>query len=480
MTVLFPRRTAAVWAGAAAALVLLSPVAAQAQLRVATWNISNYADTSQTGNRTNALKTATYGAFNGRSMAPDVFLGQEFHGQAAVDNFIILLNTASGSPGDWAAGKYEAGLTYEGDESDTAFFYRTSKVNAPTSMIIAHADGTDGQPRDTVRYDLTLKGYAGAAPALSIYSVHLKSSSSDNARRLVETTRIRDDAETLGRPFLIGGDMNVQSSGQTAYQELVGSQTNDAGRFVDPINTPGAWNNNPAFSHVHTQDPNGAGGMDDRHDQILLSTGLADRKGFDYIGNVNQTMTSPTDANHSYRAWGNDGASYGADLRTTGNTMVGPTIAQALKDVALNGGHLPIFLDLRTPAELAASTATIDFGTVQQGSDATESFSIFNGVDASIWTSAGVAELLYSMQAGGAFSVPDGFFTDFAGGGVNGHLVTLDTSTMGFKTGTLNLFDDGVLARTIALQANVVPEPVGVAVIGVAALALLSRRRRGA
>jgi len=49
---------------------------------------------------------------------------------------------------------------------------------------------------------------------------------------------------------------------------------------------------------------------------------------------------------------------------------------------------------------------------------------------------------------------------------------------MGLKTGTLSLFDDGVLARTIALQANVVPEPAGVALIGIGMLALAGRRRR--
>ena len=60
---------------------------------------------------------------------------------------------------------------------------------------------------------------------------------------------------------------------------------------------------------------------------------------------------------------------------------------------------------------------------------------------------------------------------------MNDHLVTLDTSTMGFKTGTLSLFDDGVLARTIALQANVVPEPAGIVLFGIGMQALVGRRR---
>ena len=485
MTDVFPRRTAAVVAGAAA-LALFSPVVAHAQLRVATWNISNYGDTSPTAGRSAALQTAIYGSFQNRSMAPDVFLGQEFQSQAAVTNFVSVLNAAPNSPGDWAAAPFYAATHASATPADSAFFYRTSKISYVDTARVAQGDGTTAdQPRDTLRFDVALKGYAGSAPALSLYSVHMKSGSAgdDQARRLLEAQRIRDNAQSLpaGRQFLVGGDFNVQSSTQTAYVELVGMQPNDTGRFKDPINTPGSWNGSSTYNFVHTQDPSGAGGMDDRHDQILLGSGLVDGKGFDYIGNPSAAYSTTTwnDPAHSYRAWGNDGTSFNASLTTIGNTMVGPVIAQALIDAStVNGGHLPIFLDLRTPAELAASTTTIDFGTVQQGSDATAPFNVFNDVNASIWTSAGVAELLYSMQASGAFSVPDGFFTDLAGGGANGHLVTLDTSTMGFKTGTLSLFDDGVLARTIALQANVVPEPTCMVLIGIGMLALAGRRRR--
>jgi hypothetical protein len=159
--------------------------------------------------------------------------------------------------------------------------------------------------------------------------------------------------------------------------------------------------------------------------------------------------------------------------------MVGPTIAQAIIDASTTaGGHLPILLDLRTPGELAASLATINFGTVQQGSGQNRSFNIFNDVDTTIWTANGIADLLYSMSASAGFSVPAGTFSDLAGGGVNGHLVTLDTSTLGVKTGTLSLFTDGVLTRTINLSATVVPEPGALATISLLCMTLGARRRR--
>ena len=83
-----------------------------------------------------------------------------------------------------------------------------------------------------------------------------------------------------------------------------------------------------------------------------------------------------------------------------------------------------------------------------------------------------------SWAAARDFDVPVDVFTDLAGGTVNDHLVTLDTSTLGLKTGTLDLFVDDALVRSIALTATVVPEPCGVALVGAGVLALLARRRR--
>ncbi len=36
--------------------------------------------------------------------------------------------------------------------------------------------------------------------------------------------------------------------------------------------------------------------------------------------------------------------------------MVGASIAQALRDAAANGGHLPVFLDLRVPPRVDSVT----------------------------------------------------------------------------------------------------------------------------
>jgi hypothetical protein len=325
--------------------------AAADDLRVVTWNVTNYSS-----GRVSDFQTALYGVFEGRSVAPDIFIGQEFLSASGVANFLSILNTAPGSPGDWAAAAF-----VNGPDTDSAFFYRTSRVELATDLspngvtVVAVGGTSPNHPRDIMRYDVVLAGGTSAETRLAIYSSHMKAgtSSSDKARRLLEAQRIRDDAETLptGWHFMLGGDFNTQSADQSAYVELVGSQANNDGRFFDPISTSGSWNNNSAYRIVHTQDPSGAGGMDDRHDQILVSASLEDGVGLDYIGNpsIPYSTTTWDDPNHSYRSWGNDGTSYNTLLTITGNQMVGATIAQALVNSALGGGHLPVFLDLRVP-----------------------------------------------------------------------------------------------------------------------------------
>src|SRR4051794_3785990 len=82
-----------------------SATPALAQLRAAAWNVSTYV--SGNSLRDNGFKTSIYGTFQGRSLAPDFMLVQEISntGSGAAFNaaaFTTVLNTAAGSPGDWA------------------------------------------------------------------------------------------------------------------------------------------------------------------------------------------------------------------------------------------------------------------------------------------------------------------------------------------------------------------------------------------
>ena len=335
----------------------MPPPPAASKIRIAQWNVTSYSS-----GRVSDFQTAVYSSYQGRSMSPDIFIGEEFQNPTAITNFLAILNTAPGSPGDWAAAPWEAG-TENVPDTNTAFFYRTSRVNFLAIILVAQSSGaTTDQPRNTYRYDVSLKGAGTPAPILAVYATHEKSgsASADSARRQIESLRIRNNAATLPTTwyYLLGGDLNAQDSAQQAYQTLV---TPGSGAFYDPIKTPGSWNNNAAFKFVHTQDPSGMGGMDDRHDQILLSANLIDGVGLDYDGNPNIPYSTTTwdDPNHSYRSWGNDGTSFDANLTIANNAMVGPTIAQALFNSAQSGGHLPVFLDLKIPAPTATISGNI-------------------------------------------------------------------------------------------------------------------------
>lgn len=318
-------------------------------LRVATWNISNFTGGNSTQN--SAVQTAMFASFEGRSFRPDVLFAQEIQSPTAANTMKSLLNSASGSTGDWDVSF--GSLTGTNSTSDTAMFFRTSKVGSVSANLVLAAGGTSANPRDAWRFDFSINGNAATGERFGVYNTHMKSgdSSAEQNRRLIEANAIRENANGLGANYqsMVLGDFNGQSSNQAFYQALIGSTSNNNGQFFDPINTLGSWNNNANFRFVHTQDPSGNGGMDDRLDQILMGGELGDGVGTEYSG-VWQSVYSTTtwnDPNHSYRVWGNDGTSFNSSLTVGGNTMVGSTIAQALINASgSNGGHLPVFADI--------------------------------------------------------------------------------------------------------------------------------------
>jgi hypothetical protein len=228
---------------------------AGAQVRVATWNISNYA-----GGRDQELQTSVYGVNpdNGLTMVPDVLIAQEILTATALFNLRDILNAAPGSPGDWAAAPF-----IDGNDSDSGLLYRTGAVQFLGLTVVSTGGFPPNHPRNVMRYDLLVLGQPAELGTIACYSSHMKagSTSDDQARRVLEAEAIRDDAAALPAEWhvLLGGALNIQSSGEAAYQVLVGTGDAGAGRFFDPISRPGGWNNDPFFRFVHTQDPSGNG-----------------------------------------------------------------------------------------------------------------------------------------------------------------------------------------------------------------------------
>lgn len=459
---------------------------AHGQVRLTEWNVTGW-ELADVGARGAAFQTAFYGITpGGLQMAPDIVVAQEMEqsggtGQANVNAFRDLLNTAAGSPGDWAAAPFVVNGGAGGGEGN-ALFYRTSKIVWISTATLNANTGTGANqaPRDNQRWLVRLVGYNSVGAQLYIYGGHFKAgdTSGDQARRNPEATRIRNDTNAIttstpGARFVLCGDFNIQDSAQLAYQYLVGSGAGfpvgdprliASGRFFDPINTPGNWNNNGAFRNVHTQEPGSM--MDDRHDQILISSSLTDGTGLDYIGNINIPYATVAgawdDPNHSYRCWGNDGNHFNQAINSGTNTQVGPTIAGALVTTVGTGsagGHLPVFLDMKVPARYGGPTGTIDFGTVAQNAVATMTIQISNAADVprfsrSNVSAQGIDALSYTLSASAGFTAPGGTFTrsaTLAPAATNSHVITMNTSSMGNKNGTLTIASNDPEAPSIVI-----------------------------
>jgi endonuclease/exonuclease/phosphatase family metal-dependent hydrolase len=457
-----------------------------AQLRVATWNITNWSVTSLTPSdpndliRVNGFKNMMFTAnpANGMKFAPDILFAQEVTSQTATNIFRDILNTAPGSPGDFVAAPF-----INGPDTESVMFYRSSKIAlVPSTVSNPNPDtvalgGTTVGPRNTYRYDFYLVGYNTPGNVISCYNLHMKSgdTSTDQSRRLIEANFIRDDANSFsdGRHFIVCGDFNIQTSTQAAYQRFVGSELDNSGRVFDPINRDsnqgsglaGNWNNNSNYRFIHTQDPAiGSAGMDDRLDLLLLSAGLLDGDGLDYIGqpNIPFNLSTWNDPNHSYRVFGNDGTTFNAPMKITGNAQLGTSLAQQLMNTLKNGstagyqiGHLPVFLDMKVPPVASVSqTATLDFGWVDQNVPFSLPITVQNNGDIAKWTANGINDLDYSFSTTGNFFGPSGFFSDSQLDGAKTHQISINTTTPGRKTGTVTITTNDPLRPTITINCT--------------------------
>ena len=166
-----------------------------------------------------------------------------------------------------------------------------------------------------------------------VYSIHLKAGTSAAIRsdRAAEALILRADADSLGEGanVLFVGDFNMQSSNEVAYTNIVASGTAHMSDLAG-VEAAGTWNLNPAFNHLHTQDPRATGGtgMDDRFDIMFGTDELFDGTGVEYVDN-------------SYRVFGNDGThTFDGSINTGPNA--GDPVLVAL---AALSDHLPIVAD---------------------------------------------------------------------------------------------------------------------------------------
>ena len=399
-------------------------------LRIVTYNVLNYSS-----GRVSYFQPVING------MEPDLLVVQEILSQSAVDYFLDYVLNGAGGPGGFAAATF-----YNGPDTDNALFYRTDKLTFdpgdPNSFIRLTT-----ALRDINRWKLTPVGYGDGA-SFYIYSMHLKASTgSDNeAKREAEATIVRNDANALpaGTHFIYGGDFNCRSSSEDAYDEqLTGHLANDNGRGFDPIETPGpnappiTWHLNYGLRIIMSQSPRGDfGGMDDRFDFLLDSAAFQDDEGLAYVEGT-------------YLAYGNDGEHFDAGIDDYGfNNAVGMTIATALR---LASDHIPVLADYQVPAKVTADSS-LDFGAFIVGTVAEQALAVGNGGDTV--TFPYIDELNYTLSAPAGFVTDGGPFTDEAGGDLNEHVVSMDTSTADTLSGTLEVASNDVDDPTVDVPVS--------------------------
>lgn len=231
-----------------------------------------------------------------------------------------------------------------GSDIINMIYYDSSKLTLHSSKVI------QSYIRDINLYKLYFKTadlLKGDTIYLNCIVAHLKAgdNNSDEEARSEMASNIIEwlkSNETPGN-FLVMGDFNLYTSAEEAYQTLTGIAS-DQFQFFDPVNSPGDWNNNASFSHVHTQSVStsgsgckASGGMDDRFDFILAT---------DQIIEGSQKLRYKAG---SYHPIGQDGNHFNVSITAPPNTSVPEDVLMALGNVS---DHLPITLVLEVESDI--------------------------------------------------------------------------------------------------------------------------------
>ena len=273
---------------------------------------------------------------------PDIFMVCELQNQEGAD---AILNIGLNSDGNsnFSAAPYFENQSGGGDLQQ-ALFYRNDMFVLESTEII------NTPVRDINKYTLLLNTANQDTNPIRIYAyvTHLKSSQggANQQLRLSMVEAFVNDTQQLEEDayVLFAGDFNIYTSTEPAYLEIL-DQTNNI-VMADPINTPGAWNNNEDFTAVHTQSTRtsssgfgggAGGGLDDRFDFIMVSQNMMTDSNLSYKAD-------------SYKAYGNNGNCYNNDIN---DINCGGAYNQVIRDALYNmSDHLPVVMELETDQEI--------------------------------------------------------------------------------------------------------------------------------
>lgn len=323
---------------------------AQESFKVMFYNLLNFPYQTTPPNRINELQTIL------SDYQPDIFMVCELnHLEGA--NAILQMMQQNINP-DYAMATFVDNTSDDNgsnqNDLQNLVFFNSSKFSIDTQAVITTT------VRDFNHYKLKLNTDDQVLNPifLDLIVCHLKSSSgtANQNERLIMVETLTNYLNTLTNPnnryVLLGGDLNLYTSSEPAFQELIDADNTNNIDFVDPVNRMGSWHNNENYLDVFTQSTRtqtgsggATGGFDDRFDFILTSSNL-----LDYTNNIALTYAANT-----YQAYGNNSNPncYNKDINSTDCAEDGNAttidFSENIRNALFNfSDHLPVTLELET------------------------------------------------------------------------------------------------------------------------------------
>lgn len=289
---------------------------------------------------------------------PDLFMVCELNNADGATNILNVLQQSVNPNFAMANFVLNTSDNNIGDQNDlqNLIYYNSAK------FILESQDEITTLYRDFNRYTLKLNTTNQAANPvyLEVFVCHLKASSGSENEDL-RKQMVDDFVAYLDNPsnnfdsnsfVLLAGDLNVYSSDEEAFQELLNA-TNSV-TFVDPANQIGSWHNNTNYINVFTQSTRtssslggSTGGFDDRFDFIMTSDNMQSANELKYIAN-------------SYQVYGNNGNTSCYNQEINSNNCSGTEFDFNIRDALYNfSDHLPVTLQLQTDQSLGNNEFTI-------------------------------------------------------------------------------------------------------------------------
>jgi len=316
---------------------------AQLTIDVMCYNVLNFPNGS---NREDTLKKVL------SYYTPDILMLQELKSEGGMNQIVNVMNELSNdhfAAGTWVA--QQSGSTSYKLQQNIIYNMNIFGIAEERYLLTSH--------RDINYFKLFIRDenlpVTNDTTFLHVYVAHLKSSqgSTNEAIRYDMVQVLRADVNTLppNSNVLVGGDFNVYTSAEDAYQHLTQTGLNNS--LIDPVGMPGNWHSSSypnkeiltQSTRLNALSDGAGGGIDDRFDFVLHSTEL-------HEGNSELSYMSGT-----YKALGNNGSCYNTDIFncSTANN-VPDSILMALYYCS---DHLPVVFSMTSDIVLSVDKTHI-------------------------------------------------------------------------------------------------------------------------